>query len=235
MTFLLWSYIHFTYIMGSEDCLHSITHRPFPSDVILQVEVYSNDTELWLKRQYKIDQIYNDIYSKSCPADSGAKKHRFSQFTRDEFVAESCNFNGIMNSMVLQYVCHITMDIVYTSLELMDIFNDHIEQNMLGKDSIAASTRNGPSLKSSPHITRSKPSPPDMCPKIDIFITTYKKEHDDLHHIPSRKDFGKNYTLFELFDYYGMNCYCIFIVVLVGNIIHSCIFFLNNVHLLHNS
>ena len=50
-TLCLWGYVHFTYIVEPDDCLKDITERPFPYDEILQVEVYTNSTELWSKRQ----------------------------------------------------------------------------------------------------------------------------------------------------------------------------------------
>ncbi|CAI8025541.1 Membralin [Geodia barretti] len=47
LTLSLWSYVHMKYVVEQEDCLTDIKDRPFSFDVILQVEVYSNTTELY--------------------------------------------------------------------------------------------------------------------------------------------------------------------------------------------
>lgn len=54
----LWGYVHFTYIVEPDDCLKEITERPFPYDEILQVEVYTNSTELWSKRQALLLELH---------------------------------------------------------------------------------------------------------------------------------------------------------------------------------
>lgn len=39
----------------------NITERPFPRDVILQVEVYSNSSDLWNKREKALQDFYEEI------------------------------------------------------------------------------------------------------------------------------------------------------------------------------
>ena len=53
--------MHFTYIVEPEDCLREIKERPFPYDEILQVEVYTNTTDLWNKRQAFLVELYDSL------------------------------------------------------------------------------------------------------------------------------------------------------------------------------
>ena len=53
--------MHFTYIVDPEDCLSEIEEQPFPYDEILQVEVYTNTTDLWNKRQAVLVELYGTL------------------------------------------------------------------------------------------------------------------------------------------------------------------------------
>lgn len=58
---VLWAYVHFTYIINAEDCLEQITDRPFPYDVILQVETFTNTSKLWRRRELAVIELYESL------------------------------------------------------------------------------------------------------------------------------------------------------------------------------
>eukprot|EP00731_Ephydatia_muelleri_P018618 Em0011g658a len=51
MVGLLWWYVHWAYILYPDNCLLHVAPRSLPPDTILQVEAYSNNSELWALRQ----------------------------------------------------------------------------------------------------------------------------------------------------------------------------------------
>jgi len=192
-----------------------MTRQPFPSDVILQVEVYTNDSELWLKRQNKVQQIYNDVYRGSCPS-NGDRKTR--SLTREEFLAESCSFSGIWSWTGLPQACSLSMNMIFTGLELVDTmskYNDFEEKvNQKQENNQIKHKRK----RTSANSTKSKHSVTNICPKMDIFMKDSSRDSVAVpQYIPSKGDFGKNYTLFDLFDYYGMfiTLECCYIIVLL--------------------
>ena len=65
LTLSVWGYVHYSYMLHPTDCLGQVTQRPFPRDVILQVEVYSNGSYLWEKRNQALLNLYETISSKS--------------------------------------------------------------------------------------------------------------------------------------------------------------------------
>ena len=184
--------------MGSEDCLHNMTQRPFPSDVILQVEVYSNDSDLWLKRQTKVQQIYNDIYRGSCSSDKSRS------LTREEFLAETCSFGGIWSWIGLPHACRLSMSVIFSGLELVDTVSnyDNFKQDKEDVNQKHVNQVQQKKRRNSVNDTRGKLMS-DICPKTDIFSRSSSKDSVVISRY-DKGDFGKNYTLFDLFDYYGM-------------------------------
>jgi hypothetical protein len=67
------------YVVEPEDCLTDIMERPFPYEDILQVEVYSNSTELWLKRQSLLMEMYDsplDVDTESIVSQNDDKEEK---------------------------------------------------------------------------------------------------------------------------------------------------------------
>lgn len=196
---LLWGYIHFTYILSSEDCLLNVTKRPFPSDVILQVEVYSNNSELWNKRQKAIEQLYYKMYSRSCPV---VNSDATPGLTREELVQKLCESNRFVNWTRTHYLCQFMLDVLYTSVEFLNAYDK-------------ASSNRGHAWQSGEVKHRNKSPLPNVCSVKDIFWNEREYLDDtrvpiELVGIPKKKRdeiksaiFVRNYTLFEVFDYYG--------------------------------
>ena len=58
---MLLGYVHFVFILDPKDCLQHVTERPLPSDVILQVETFTNSTFLWNERELTLLKVYRSI------------------------------------------------------------------------------------------------------------------------------------------------------------------------------
>ena len=207
---MLWGYVHFTYIVSSEDCLLNVTERPLPPDVILQVEVYSNDSELWAVRHKAVEELYFKMYNRSCPADGSGRKMKL---TREELVNKSCEANRFVNWTGAHYLCQFMVEVLYMSVEFLNAYDkgysdkDHTLQSQEEVDE-------GVMQHDDDDVRHSQST--GVCSVKDIFWDGRDYSHDlnvpvQLVDMPRMKReeikaalFNRKYTLFELFDYYGM-------------------------------
>ncbi len=213
--------------------------------------MYSNSSELWLRREKTVQKIYNDIYNRTC---SNGDDTNVQDNSREEFVAEFCNFSGIWNWIGIQHVCHFGVNGLYLGLDLLDSFSDKISseestdfvgnipqgtqddsngetqettatEDIVGNmgqekpkswqditESLTQETQedivtNSTAVNMSQGINESSAdeesgSKHNKCPNLDLLIG--KEYILGGNSRPNRTDFGKNYSLFDLFEYYGM-------------------------------
>lgn len=110
LTLFVWGYVHFTYIVNSEDCLVNVTERPFPQDVILQVEVYSNTTELWHEREGALHAMYKKMYNRShVPSES-------STYLNTGWIKSYCETSLLINLTGTRYFCQWILSELFQSV-----------------------------------------------------------------------------------------------------------------------
>ena len=103
--------------MNSEDCLRNlITERPFPQDIILQVEAYSNSSEIWHEREKALQNIYNGksnyvVHTKS--------------YSNASWIENYCETSFFVNFTGTRYFC----DLLLTSL-----FSDDVSGKVGSRD-----------------------------------------------------------------------------------------------------
>ncbi len=107
LTLCVWGYVHNSYIINPSDCLTGITQHPFPPDVILQVEVYSNHSFLWNKRNQALHGL---LIEKQRELDA---RNRNENDTMEILVNSSrpnfCNYS-LMELLRMQPVCEAVVE-----------------------------------------------------------------------------------------------------------------------------
>ncbi len=106
---LLWGYVHFTYIMSSEDCLTSITDRPFPRDVILRVEIYSNNSDIWYARQKALKALFHEVHV----AHPGIEDDDISSILNSQWITEFCETNILVSLTGTNFFCNSLLTEIY--------------------------------------------------------------------------------------------------------------------------
>ena len=204
--FLLWGYVHFTYIMNPEDCLKDVTQRPFPLDVILQVEVYSNDSELWEERQKAIEQLYLDLYNRSHTVYESDGR---ATYTRDKLMEKSCQRSLLVNWTGAHGLCLFILNFFNTTLEIASVYEEAYLDNEQVMDTDTAELENdsedenGNPVQDSCHVKDIFLNRRDIAPDPNIPIQLIGVPKEKREEVKAAV-FDKNYTLFELFTFYGM-------------------------------
>lgn len=114
LVLFLWGFVHFTYIVNAEDCLGNITERPFPHDVILQVEAYSNASEIWDAREKALRHKYNQLYFSDIESQTGGVN---SEELNTTWTRDYCESNFIVNLTGTNYFCQMILLELFTNSE----------------------------------------------------------------------------------------------------------------------
>lgn len=193
MTLFLWGYVHFTYIVNSEDCLINITERPFPNDVILQVEVYSNTSDVWQERENALQELYDRTHNKRRVA--GRKFKENTGLLSMDWIRNFCETSFVVNLTGTNFLCQLILAElfnVYDSTEggtsINNIENSTIEDSMSVCEIGSNST------------CRHRDFYDRMIRNIEMPSKTHF--HDD-RLLTEAEFFSKNYTLYDLMEYYS--------------------------------
>lgn len=192
LVLILWGYIHFTYIVSSEDCLVNTTERPFPRDVILQVEVYSNTSEIWNEREKALLRGYNALYRNQV-SDVDSRELLSTIWIRDY-----CESNMIVNLTGTNYFCQLIL------AELVDF--SELEYSVKGNRGSDTSEK----LEEQEEVmvknscARKKFSDFWITKKVGVCVPMFNT--DRVTQLSVEEDestkatfYSKNYTLFDLF------------------------------------
>ena len=104
----MWSYIHNTYIIEPVDCLDQFTSRPFPGDIILQVEVYTNSSFLWQQRLLELDALY-EAYNSNNYSYENVPESSVNESDESTLVKEYCS-SLLPNVTRAHFLCHALFD-----------------------------------------------------------------------------------------------------------------------------
>lgn len=107
------------------DCLEQITERPFPYDVILQVEAFTNSTPLWRRRELAIAELYQLAQEHEIKFNTTDRKQlqtEESALTEDSDMKQGlnshiCNFLAVFG---LQLFCNSSVPDLSQSSEFED-------------------------------------------------------------------------------------------------------------------
>ena len=201
LTLFLWGYVHFTYIMSSEDCLVSITDRPFPRDIILQVEVYSNTSEVWHEREKALENLYNSIHS------NRQEEFRDQEFNRIDWIEDFCEKNLLINLTGTKLFCAFILYELYSNGKddgnmLRD---EEVSLQNIGVENVSQVDGDSPETKESDYVempfTYNNHSE-NVISKSNTSLESNTDSH--LTEEERRNEFyAKNRSLYELFDYYS--------------------------------
>ena len=169
--------------MNSEDCLVNVTDHPFPRDVILQVEVYSNTSEIWNQREKVLLHRYKNKY----------RRRDLDKDSRD-FVKEYCESNMIVNLTGTNYFCQLLL------AELIEFTEDEFADNeeSLDLDDLIGRSAEGSCAK--------KLWTNDWVDKRVGYCSIIKPSRGGTVRSGVEEDItaaGLNYTLLDLFDSYS--------------------------------
>lgn len=198
LTLFLWGYVHYTYIVSSQDCLANITERPFPHDVILQVEVYSNSSEIWYQREKSLQDLSIKIYNESVFDHNIRKKSKTGIFLHTNWIKDYCESSFFVNLTGTSFFCQLILEELFTSGEAND---DRMETNSGVLENTGTVGVRDTSVSSS-------------CPQenfydaIGVLSESTTKHHFDhknyLNAESARAAFySKNYTLYDLIQFYS--------------------------------
>lgn len=95
--------------MNPKDCLLNVTDRPFPQDAIIQVEVYSNTSEIWFYREKALQDMYNEMYSKS-------DFDRKSKSGSTAWIKDYCGTSFIINLTGTNFFCQLVLTEIFKNL-----------------------------------------------------------------------------------------------------------------------
>ena len=124
--------------MNSKDCLLNITERPFPQDAIIQVEVYSNTSDIWLHREKALQDMYNRMYNRHYIEDFERKSRRRSA----AWIRGYCGSSFFINLTGTNFFCQLILTELAKSLG--NIAKDmHSSMTGGGSDDAKGSTVNG--------------------------------------------------------------------------------------------
>lgn len=166
--------------MNSEDCLVNITERPFPKDVILQVEVYNNKSEIWLEREKALQDLYNRMYNRSHihNIDDRGSRH----FMSTGWIRDYCETSLFINLTGARFFCQLILT------ELGGSEDSTMELNYTeARDGVPDSMW-------------------DSCAKEDLndYINRYYKETSmEKEKLSISAFYSKNYTLYDLMEFYS--------------------------------
>ena len=105
--------MHYTYIVNSEDCLVNITERPFPQDVILQVEVYSNISEVWQERERAMQELYDHMYTKK-DSEKKFSSRGDGGFLSIVWIRDFCEANFVVNLTGTNFFCQLLLSELFS-------------------------------------------------------------------------------------------------------------------------
>ena len=168
--------------MNSEDCLVNITDRPFPKDVILQVEVYNNKSEIWLEREQALQNLYNRMYSRSHVHSNDDDVDSISTF----WIRDYCETSLFINLTGARLFCQLILNELFGVSKDSTIESDYTEP-WDDKVSIPDSMQN-------------------TCPKENLndYITRcYKETIMEKEKLSIAAFYSKNYTLYDLIEFHS--------------------------------
>ena len=107
------------------DCLEQITERPFPYDVILQVEAFTNSTPLWRRRELAIAELYQSVQEHEIKFNTADRKQlqtEQSSLIEDSAMEQGldsqiCNFLAVFG---LQLFCNSSVPDLFQGSEFED-------------------------------------------------------------------------------------------------------------------
>lgn len=186
MTLLLWGYVHFTYIISSEDCLINVSKRPFPHDVILQVEVYSNTSEIWYEREKALQDLYHKIYDRSQSQDFNKESER-NHFFSTGWIKDYCESSFFINLTGTNFYCQFILT------ELFNFSNTKLNgenpvkniEPVSGEDNNKCAQENFYEWISKAKMTSANQK---CITEAELTIAAF---------------YSRNYSLYDLFDLYG--------------------------------
>ena len=173
--------------MNPEDCLLNMTARPFPQDVILQVEVYSNTSEVWQERERTLQHMMRN--------ESGEKDLR--SLLNVEWARSYCETSFIVNLTGTKYFCHLMIT------ELLKVTGS--DQDAVDEDENV--------LTGIPvHNTSTEKEHKGVSELVESvrekFFNVIKKYVKSMKRRKSMMAFySKNYTLLDIFGKYGRYIY----------------------------
>lgn len=83
------------------DCLEQITERPFPYDVILQVEAFTNSTPLWRRRELAIAELYQSAQEREIKFNTTDRKQLQ---TEESLLTEDSDMEQGLNSHICNFL-----------------------------------------------------------------------------------------------------------------------------------
>ena len=194
MTLFLWGYVHFTYIVNSEDCLINITERPFPNDVILQVEVYSNSSDVWQEREKALQVLYDNTYGKKTV--SGKKFNQSGGLLSIGWIRNFCETSFVVNLTGTNFFCQ---------LMLAELFN--VYENSRGDETSMNDVENvtGHTVDINEVCTVNSNS---TCRRRNFYESLDISSKTSIHSsdgemLSEAEFFSLNYTLYDLIDFYS--------------------------------
>ena len=192
LVLFLWGYVHFAYIVSSEDCLVNITERPFPRDVIFQVEVYSNTSDIWSERAKALLHEYTKLYSHHNSNENSR------EFLSTLWIREYCESNMIVNLTGTNYFCQLIL------AELLDFTEAEYSENGGRTESsyiVDSAVQSGtcPRLRFD-HLINKKL---DVCVLKEAVNSGMQRSYLNIEEeeLARATFYSKNYTLFDLFNY----------------------------------
>lgn len=190
--------------MSSEDCLVNITERPFPSDVILQVEVYSNTSDIEHERERFLLNMYNKKYNRT--SNDASSNPESTKFLNTSWIAEYCEANFIVSFTGTKFFCQFVLSELYNSIHAdaanrsEEIFPEGREGS--GVSLSAGSNTSDPVLLNDYSRDNSSITVPMSGGNLssdDVEGVQFNAEEELSYDVFS----AKNRTLYEIFDYYS--------------------------------
>lgn len=83
----------------------NVTERPFPKDTIIQVEVYSNTSEIWLHREKALQDMYNRMHNRHYIEDFERRSRRRSA----AWIRDYCGSSFFINLTGTNFFCQLIL------------------------------------------------------------------------------------------------------------------------------
>lgn len=166
--------------MNSEDCLVNFTERPFPKDVILQVEVYHNKSEIWLEREQAVQDLYNRMYIHNDDDDMD------SRYFSTGWIRDYCETSPFINLTGARLFCQLILNELFGATKDSTMEPDYKEPRD-AKVSVPDSMK-------------------DSCAKENLndYISRYYEETImEKEELSIAAFYSKNYTLYDLIEFYS--------------------------------
>lgn len=210
----MWGYIHFTYIVNSEDCLLNVTDRPFPQDVILQVEVYSNNSQVWQDREKALQDMYHQLYKRNHDTDEKPRSRNTG------WIRGYCETSFLINLTGTNQICKLILaelfdrdSTVHDGANVMDgVTKDDTgntvtagaseDSTVSGDEGMEDSTTTCNDNAAKGGTTDGRPSQESASTSArEIFYDHIFNKGNNNHEESSF--YSKNYTLYDLFEFYS--------------------------------